>query len=207
MILASCRSPISSFSVLPLILVKLFYYVALNPRGFHTFPQCLYLSITNSKSSFFAHCCRSHCCSSPWGLRGVLLWGSFFCPDWELHTLGKRFILRSWCECRGCKSGDECREQSSSSSGAGSCCLSWIRAFRGQSWQLPQELCAFPVWTLLILLGIPGRAELLISDERAACSLQQSTLETFRRGKIYFYMFYSRWKICVMIFLPVTLAQ
>lgn len=136
----------------------------------------------------FAHCCRSHCCFSPWGLRRFFLWCSFFCPDWELYTLGKTFIfgelvwvqrLHTWCA----RTGGECREQSSFSSGAGSCCLWWIGAFRGQSWQLPQELSAFPLWTLLILLGIPGRAELVMSDDRAACSLQQSTLETFRKSK------------------------
>lgn len=101
MLLASYRSPISSFSLLPLILPKSFYYVTLNPRGFHTFPWYLNLLITNSKSSFLPTAAEASA-DSPLGVWGVF---ALFFLSWELYTLGKRFIFGSWCECRGCTSG------------------------------------------------------------------------------------------------------
>lgn len=74
MISASHSSPTSSSFVLPVILAKLFYCVALNPRGFHTFPQCLDLFITNPKSSFLPTAAGATAASPP-GVSGG------FCPD------------------------------------------------------------------------------------------------------------------------------
>lgn len=108
MILASYRSHISSFSVLPLILAKLLYYVTLNPRGFHTFPQCLNLLITNSKSSFLSTAAspsefwRNFCSA------GAL----FFILTESCKLLG--WFLGSCCECTpGVQELGVCREQSS----------------------------------------------------------------------------------------------
>lgn len=74
MVLASHSSPTSSFFVLPVILAKLFYCVALNPRGFHTFSQCLDLLITNPKSSFLPTAAGATAASPP-GVSGG------FCSD------------------------------------------------------------------------------------------------------------------------------
>lgn len=129
MVLASHSSPTSSFFVLPVILAKLFYCVALNPRGFHTFPQCLDLLITNPKSSFLPTAAGATA-ASPLGSQGgfvLMLLFFFFFPE-SCKLLGKGSFLGSWCGCRGCTPGGQelgvCAENKAHSPVVpGSCCL------------------------------------------------------------------------------------
>lgn len=52
--------------------------------------------------------------------------------------------------------------------------------------QFSPKFCIFyheAGWTVSVLLGVPGSAELGSSDVRAACEVQQDTLETFKKDK------------------------